>query len=112
MELGKVCALITDGRFSGDTSGLSILSIGHVSPKVVNGVLITLIEDGDMIDMDIPKFSIVLDVPDSELAARREAELARVAHRLGYPKNREHQVSFVLRAYAILATIADKRRNV
>lgn len=104
LGLGKVCALITDGRFSGGTSGLSI---GHVSPEAANGGLIALIEDGDMIDIDIPKRSMVLDVPDSELAARREAELAR-GDQAWTPKNRERQVSFALRAYATLATSADK----
>ncbi|BBI92467.1 dihydroxyacid dehydratase [Serratia symbiotica str. Tucson] len=104
MGLGKVCALITDGRFSGGTSGLSI---GHVSPEAANGGLIALIEDGDMIDIDIPKRSMVLDVPASELAARREAELAR-GDQAWTPKNRERQVSFALRAYATLATSADK----
>ncbi|MFK3843364.1 dihydroxy-acid dehydratase [Serratia sp. NPDC087055] len=104
MGLGKACALITDGRFSGGTSGLSI---GHVSPEAGSGGLIALIEDGDMIDIDIPKRSMVLDVTDSELAARREVELAR-GDRAWTPKNRERQVSFALRAYAMLATSADK----
>ncbi len=102
--MGKVSALITDGRFSGGTSGLSI---GHVSPEAANGNLIALIEDGDMIDIDIPKCSMVLDVPASELAARREAELER-GDQAWTPKNRERQISFVLRAYATLATSADK----
>jgi dihydroxy-acid dehydratase len=104
MGLGKACALITDGRFSGGTSGLSI---GHVSPEAGSGGLIALIEDGDMIDIDIPKRSMVLDVTDSELAARREVELAR-GDRAWTPKNRERQVSYALRAYATLATSADK----
>ncbi|MGO2370670.1 MAG: dihydroxy-acid dehydratase [Serratia sp. (in: enterobacteria)] len=104
MGLGKACALITDGRFSGGTSGLSI---GHVSPEAGSGGLIALIEDGDMIDIDIPKRSMVLDVTDSELAARREVELAR-GDQAWTPKNRERQVSFALRAYAMLATSADK----
>lgn len=104
MGLGKACALITDGRFSGGTSGLSI---GHVSPEAGNGGLIALIEDGDMIDIDIPKRAMVLDVADNELAARREAELARGIH-AWTPKNRVREVSFALRAYAMLATSADK----
>ncbi|MDW5501882.1 dihydroxy-acid dehydratase [Pseudomonas lundensis] len=104
MGLGKACALITDGRFSGGTSGLSI---GHVSPEAGSGGLIALIEDGDIIDIDIPKRSMVLDVSDSELAARREVELAR-GDRAWTPKNRERQVSYALRAYAMLATSADK----
>lgn len=104
MGLGKACALITDGRFSGGTSGLSI---GHVSPEAGSGGLIALIEDGDMIDINIPQRSMVLDVSDSELAARREVELAR-GDRAWTPKNRERQVSLALRAYAMLATSADK----
>ncbi|VTR27237.1 Dihydroxy-acid dehydratase [Serratia fonticola] len=66
MGLGKACALITDGRFSGGTSGLSI---GHVSPEAASGGLIALVEEGDMIDIDIPKRSMVLDVPESVLAS-------------------------------------------
>lgn len=104
MGLGKACALITDGRFSGGTSGLSI---GHVSPEAANGGLIALIKDGDMIDIDIPKRSMALDVPESELAARRDVELAR-GDQAWSPKNRERQVSLALRAYATLATSADK----
>ncbi len=104
MGLGKACALITDGRFSGGTSGLSI---GHVSPEAGSGGLIALIEDGDMINIDIPNRSMVLDVADSELAARREVELAR-GDKAWTPKNRVREVSFALRAYALLATSADK----
>jgi dihydroxy-acid dehydratase len=104
MGLGKECALITDGRFSGGTSGLSI---GHVSPEAGSGGLIALVEDGDMIAIDIPNRSMVLDVADSELAARREAELAR-GDKAWTPKNRQRQVSYALRAYALLATSADK----
>ncbi|KEY58107.1 dihydroxy-acid dehydratase [Serratia sp. DD3] len=104
MGLGKACALITDGRFSGGTSGLSI---GHVSPEAANGGLIALIEEGDMIDIDIPQRSMVLDVPESVLAARRQAELAR-GDAAWTPKARERQVSYALRAYASLATSADK----
>ena len=104
MGLGKECALITDGRFSGGTSGLSI---GHVSPEAGSGGLIALVEDGDMIAIDIPNRSMVLEVADSELAARREAELAR-GDKAWTPKNRQRQVSYALRAYALLATSADK----
>ncbi len=104
MGLGKECALITDGRFSGGTSGLSI---GHVSPEAGSGGLIALIEEGDMIDIDIPNRSMVLDVADSELAARREVELAR-GDKAWTPKNRVREVSYALRAYALLATSADK----
>ena len=74
MGLGKACALITDGRFSGGTSGLSI---GHVSPEAASGGNIALIEDGDMIAIDIPNRSIQLQLSDAEIAARREAREAR-----------------------------------
>jgi dihydroxy-acid dehydratase len=104
MGLGKECALITDGRFSGGTSGLSI---GHVSPEAGSGGLIALVEDGDIIDIDIPNRKMVLDVPAAELAARHEAELAR-GDKAWTPKNRERVVSLALRAYALLATSADK----
>lgn len=96
MGLGKACALITDGRFSGGTSGLSI---GHVSPEAASGGSIGLIEDGDMIAIDIPNRGIQLQVSDAELAARREAQEAR-GDKAWTPKNRERQVSFALRAYA------------
>ena len=104
MGLGKSCALITDGRFSGGTSGLSI---GHVSPEAASGGLIALVQDGDIIDIDIPGRSIALDVADSELAARRESETAR-GDAAWTPKARVRQVSYALRAYATLATSADK----
>ncbi|MDY4378955.1 dihydroxy-acid dehydratase [Pectobacterium brasiliense] len=104
MGLGKSCALITDGRFSGGTSGLSI---GHASPEAANGGTIGLVQDGDMIAIDIPNRSIVLDVADNELASRREAEEAR-GEQAWTPYDRERQVSFALRAYASLATSADK----
>ncbi|CRL46761.1 Dihydroxy-acid dehydratase [Sodalis glossinidius str. 'morsitans'] len=102
--LGKSCALITDGRFSGGTSGLSI---GHVSPEAASGGLIGLVRDGDIIDINIAGRGIVLDVADSELAARRETELARGAA-AWTPVARERQVSFALKAYASLATSSDK----
>ncbi|MBT9432027.1 dihydroxy-acid dehydratase [Candidatus Sodalis endolongispinus] len=104
MGLGKSCALITDGRFSGGTSGLSI---GHVSPEAASGGLIGLVRDGDIIDINIAGRGMVLDVADSELAARRETELARGAA-AWTPVARERQVSFALKAYASLATSADK----
>ncbi|MBL0562778.1 dihydroxy-acid dehydratase [Aeromonas hydrophila] len=101
MGLGKACALITDGRFSGGTSGLSI---GHVSPEAASGGTIGLVEDGDIINIDIPARSMVLEVADSVLAARRVAASAR-----GWkPLDRQRQVSFALRAYAMFATSADK----
>ena len=101
MGLGKACALITDGRFSGGTSGLSI---GHVSPEAASGGTIGLVEDGDIINIDIPARSMVLEVADSVLAARRAAISAR-----GWkPVDRQREVSFALRAYAMFATSADK----
>ncbi|MEU5583359.1 dihydroxy-acid dehydratase [Streptomyces huasconensis] len=98
--LGKTCALVTDGRFSGGTSGLSI---GHASPEAASGGTIALVEDGDRIRIDIPGRSIELLVSDEELAARREA-LGGVYE----PKSRERKVSAALRAYAAMATSADK----
>ncbi|SFN40811.1 dihydroxyacid dehydratase [Izhakiella capsodis] len=104
MGLGKSCALITDGRFSGGTSGLSI---GHVSPEAANGGTIALVENGDMIDIDIPGRSIQLDVADHALLARRERQQAR-GEAAYTPQDRQREVSFALRAYASLATSADK----
>ncbi|GGU79674.1 dihydroxy-acid dehydratase [Streptomyces litmocidini] len=98
--LGKTCALVTDGRFSGGTSGLSI---GHASPEAASGGTIALVEDGDRIRIDIPHRSIELLVDDSTLAARREALGGVYA-----PKNRQRKVSAALRAYAAMATSADK----
>lgn len=98
--LGKVCALVTDGRFSGGTSGLSI---GHASPEAASGGDIAVVRDGDRIRIDIPNRSIELLVSEEELAARH-AELGGVYA----PKNRERTVSAALRAYAAMATSADK----
>ncbi|MEU0845515.1 dihydroxy-acid dehydratase [Streptomyces sp. NPDC005962] len=98
--LGKACALITDGRFSGGTSGLSI---GHASPEAASGGTIALVEDGDRIRIDIPARTMELLVPDEKLAARREALGGVYA-----PKNRERKVSTALRAYAAMATSADQ----
>lgn len=101
--LGAQCALITDGRFSGGTSGLSI---GHVSPEAASGGAIALIEQGDEIVIDIPTRTIVLNVSDSELAQRRQAMDAKGV--LGWkPLNRQRYVSLALKAYALLATSAD-----
>ncbi|WP_433057344.1 dihydroxy-acid dehydratase [Dactylosporangium sp. CS-033363] len=99
--LGRACALITDGRFSGGTSGLSI---GHISPEAAGGGLIALVEDGDRIEIDIPNRSIHLAVPDEELAARRIAQEKR--ERPFTPLDRERPVSAALRAYASMATSA------
>ncbi|MEW2528820.1 dihydroxy-acid dehydratase [Streptomyces sp. NPDC047071] len=98
--LGKACALVTDGRFSGGTSGLSI---GHASPEAASGGTIALVEDGDRIRIDIPGRSIELLVDDAELARRRAALGGTYA-----PKSRERKVSAALRAYAAMATSADK----
>ncbi|MEU5306091.1 dihydroxy-acid dehydratase [Streptomyces noursei] len=98
--LGKTCALVTDGRFSGGTSGLSI---GHASPEAASGGTIALVEDGDRIRIDIPNRSIELLVGEEELAARREALGGVYA-----PRNRDRKVSAALRAYAAMATSADK----
>ncbi|MBG3092115.1 dihydroxy-acid dehydratase [Proteus terrae] len=104
MGLGKACALITDGRFSGGTSGLSI---GHVSPEAANGGVIGLVEEGDIVSINIPTREISLKVDDKTLSARRDAQNAR-GDKAWTPKNRQRQVSFALRAYASLATSADK----
>lgn len=100
--LGAQCALITDGRFSGGTSGLSI---GHVSPEAAAGGAIALVADGDLITIDIPHRSIEVDVPDKELDRRRRALEASGGYR---PKDRQRTVSPALRAYAALALSADK----
>ncbi|MCE9685990.1 dihydroxy-acid dehydratase [Shewanella sp. AS16] len=102
--LGKACALITDGRFSGGTSGLSI---GHVSPEAAAGGTIALIENGDRIEIDIPRRSIKLVVADAELARRREAMQA-LGPLAWKPVGRQRYVSLALKAYALLATSADK----
>ncbi|NBM78644.1 dihydroxy-acid dehydratase [Proteus sp. G2659] len=104
MGLGKACALITDGRFSGGTSGLSI---GHVSPEAANGGVIGLVEEGDIVAINIPTREISLKVDDKTLSARRDAQNAR-GNKAWTPQNRQRQVSFALRAYASLATSADK----
>jgi dihydroxy-acid dehydratase len=101
--LGKACALVTDGRFSGGTSGLSI---GHVSPEAAEGGLIGLVEDGDMIDIDIPNRSIDLRVSDAVLAARRAAMEAKgkAAWQPAHPRKRK--ITTALRAYASMTTSA------
>ena len=100
--LGKACALVTDGRFSGGTSGLSI---GHVSPEAAEGGLIALVEEGDTIEIDIPTRSIRLAVSDSELAARRKKMEAKGAD-AWHPGVRKRKVSTALQAYAMLTTSA------
>ena len=101
--LGKACALLTDGRFSGGTSGLSI---GHASPEAACGGAIGLIEEGDSIEIDIPNRGIKLAIDDATLAARRAAMDARGAD-AWTPVGRERVVSAALQAYAALTTSAD-----
>jgi len=101
--LGKVCALVTDGRFSGGSSGLSI---GHLSPEAAEGGLIGLVEEGDLIKIDIPSRSISLAVDDATLAKRREAMLARGADAWKPAKKRSRKVTMALKAYAALTTSA------
>jgi dihydroxy-acid dehydratase len=101
--LGKACALVTDGRFSGGTSGLSI---GHVSPEAAAGGNIALVKTGDVIDIDIPARTINLRITDQELAARRQAEIQRGND--AFTPNRNRCASRALRAYAAHAASADK----
>ncbi|PCI12666.1 MAG: dihydroxy-acid dehydratase [Thiotrichales bacterium] len=102
--LGKACALVTDGRFSGGTSGLSI---GHASPEAAEGGAIGLVEEGDVIEIDIPNRTINVAISDDELAVRRVAMDAKGAA-AWKPVNRERHVSAALRAYAAMATSASK----
>lgn len=104
MGLGKECALITDGRFSGGTSGLSI---GHVSPEAASGGVIALIENGDQIEIDIPKRSIQLKINDEELNKRKEV-MNNKGIQAWKPENRVRPISYALKNYAMLATSADK----
>ncbi|MES9880336.1 MAG: dihydroxy-acid dehydratase [Sedimenticola sp.] len=100
--LGKVCALITDGRFSGGTTGLSI---GHCSPEAAEGGIIGLVEEGDSIEIDIPNRTINVMLSDDELAARRAAMKAK-GEQAWQPENRTRAVSLALQAYAALTTSA------
>ena len=103
-HLGKECALITDGRFSGGTSGLSI---GHISPEAAAGGNIGLVRDGDLIEIDIPARTINVKVSDAELAVRRSQEEAR-GKKAFTPTARDRQISKALRAYAAMVSSADK----
>lgn len=103
-HLGKECALITDGRFSGGTSGLSI---GHISPEAASGGNIGLLQDGDIIEIDIPNRTINVRLTDAELSIRREAELAKGKDAFK-PKDRNRVVSKALKAYASMVSSADK----
>ncbi len=102
-HLGQACALITDGRFSGGTSGLSI---GHISPEAAAGGNIGLVRDGDIIDINIPERTINVRLSDEELALRRQQETARGP--MAFKPERDRQVSKALRAYAALVSSADK----
>jgi len=102
--LGKEVALLTDGRFSGGTSGLSV---GHVSPEAAAGGLIALVEDGDIISFDIPNRSILLEVDEDVLETRRQGQVAR-GDEAFTPIDRERLVSQALQAYAAMATSADR----
>ncbi len=102
--LGKECALITDGRFSGGTSGLSI---GHVSPEAASGGNIALVEDGDSIKIDIPNRTIAIDISTDELV-KRKAEMEAKGRDAWKPESRDRKVSVALQAYAAMATSADK----
>jgi len=104
IHLGKECALITDGRFSGGTSGLSI---GHVSPEAAAGGAIALLEDGDRIEIDIPARTIRVALTDAELAERRKKEEAK-GNKAFQPVDRQRHISTALRAYALFAASADK----
>ena len=103
IHLGAECALVTDGRFSGGTSGLSI---GHVSPEAAGGGAIGLVREGDPIDINIPERSISLEISEEELTARRQEEEARGAD--AFTPNRERRISQALKVYAHFAASADK----
>jgi len=103
-DLGKVCALLTDGRFSGGTSGLSI---GHASPEAAEGGAIGLVEEGDIIEIDIPNRTIHLAVSD-EIMAHRRAAMENKGKAAWKPVSRERHVSPALRAYAAMSTSASR----
>jgi dihydroxy-acid dehydratase len=104
MGLGKDCALVTDGRFSGGTSGLSI---GHVSPEAANKGNIALVKNGDVIEIDIPNRAININITDEELETRRK-EMEAKGEQAWKPVSRERQISQALKIYASLATSADQ----
>lgn len=104
MHLGKECALLTDGRFSGGTSGLSI---GHISPEAASGGNIALVRDGDIIEIDIPSRSINVHLSDEQLEERRREELAR-GRKAFTPPLRQREVSKSLKAYGSMVSSADK----
>ena len=102
-HLGKACALVTDGRFSGGTSGLSI---GHVSPEAAEGGAIALVRDGDTIAIDIAGRSIRVELSEAEMARRRKEEESQGAAAFT-PRGRKREVSQALRTYALLTSSAD-----
>ena len=104
MHLGKECALITDGRFSGGTAGLSI---GHISPEAAAGGNIALIQNGDIIEINIPERKINMLVDENEIAKRREKEKSKGKHAFK-PADRDRKISPSLKVYALLASSADK----
>ena len=104
MNLGKACALITDGRFSGGTSGLSI---GHISPEAAAGGEIALVRDGDWIEIDIPQRKINMLISDDEMEARRSAEVSKGKDAF-QPVGRNRVVSKALKAYASMVSSADR----
>lgn len=104
MHLGRECALITDGRFSGGTSGLSI---GHISPEAAAGGEIGLVRDGDIIDIDIPSRSINVRLSGEELEERLREENGR-GRKAFTPPFRKREVSVSLKAYASMVSSADK----
>ena len=101
--LGKECALITDGRFSGGTSGLSV---GHISPEAAHGGLIGLVRDGDPITIDVHERRLELNISDAEIEQRR-AEM-EASDKPWTPTTRQRKVTKALRAYAAMATSADR----
>jgi len=103
-QLGKACALITDGRFSGGTSGLSV---GHISPEAAAGGNIALLRDGDIIEINIPQRTINALISDEEFTNRRDAELLR-NEKAFTPPFRKREVSNALKAYASMVSSADK----
>lgn len=105
MGLGTACALITDGRFSGGTSGLSI---GHVSPEAASGGAIALIKNGDIIQVDIPNRIIRAEISEEEMEKRRAA-MESLGEKAWQPKEIRHRVvTKALKAYGLMATSADK----
>jgi len=103
IHLGKECALITDGRFSGGTSGLSI---GHVSPEAASGGTIALLKDGDEIEIDIPARKINVTLSDNEIKIRREAEEAKGVN--AYKPSRKRAIPDSLKVYSHFVSSADK----